>query len=109
MEVENVNRVAVELQEWFPGLPVAASTSDDLFHALSNRLKSMINDDFAGLLQLLYRIDISEDKLRNLISIELDKPASEVIAHLIIERQLQKVVSRKTFKSSADIPDDEKW
>jgi hypothetical protein len=88
MEAENVNQVANELQSEFPGLLIKKFTYDDLFFALSYRLKYMINDNFSGLLQILYRLDISESKLRALISTELDKPASEVIAHLIIERQL---------------------
>ncbi|HEX8332887.1 MAG TPA: hypothetical protein VF622_09705 [Segetibacter sp.] len=109
MEVENVSQVAFELQSEFPDLVMKTFTYADLFFALSNRLKSMINEDFSGLLQILYRIDISESKLRDLISTQLDKPASDVIAHLIIERQLQKVESRKMFKASNDIPEDEKW
>jgi hypothetical protein len=109
MEIENVNQVAVELRSEFPELATNGSTYDALFSALSNRLKSMINDDFSGLLQILYRLDISESKLRDLISTDLGKPASELIAHLIIERQLQKVESRKMFKPSNDIPENEKW
>jgi hypothetical protein len=109
MEVEKVSQVAVELPSEFPGLSIKDSTYDALFDALCNRLKYMINDDFSGLLQILYRLDISENKLRDLISTDLGKPASEVIAHLIIERQLQKVESRKMFKPSTDIPEDEKW
>jgi hypothetical protein len=109
MEVENVSQVAVELNSEFARLVMKDSTYEALFAALSNRLKSMIHDDFSGLLQLLYRLDISESKIRDLVSTELGKPASEIIAHLIIERQLQKIESRKMYKPSNDIPEDEKW
>lgn len=109
MEDENVKHVAAELQLLFPGLLPARATYNELIHALSLRLDQMITEDFSALIQLLYRIDISETKLRNMINATSDQSASKQIAQLIIERQMQKAASRKLFIASNDIPVDDKW
>ncbi|HWC54101.1 MAG TPA: hypothetical protein VG676_11000 [Chitinophagaceae bacterium] len=92
-----------------------ADKSEQLMQpSLLNELALFINDlivnDFTKLVQLLYRIDISEKKLKQLLSDNADKDAGKIIAELIIERQLQKIKSRQQFKSPGGIIDDsEKW
>jgi hypothetical protein len=61
------------------------------------------------LVSLLYRIDVPEKKLRYLLEQQQGENAPLLIADLIIERQLQKIESRKQFKKDDPIPDDEKW
>lgn len=77
---------------------------------LKNAVDELINHHFDGLLQLLYRVDISEQKLRQLL---IDFPAADaaaIITHLLVERQLQKIKSRQAFAQQDDtIPEDEKW
>ncbi len=80
-----------------------------LVKALSERLNAMINDDFAGLVQLLYRMDVSEKKLRDVLASNENQPSAELIAGIIIERQLQKIEARKSFKAGTNISDEEKW
>ena len=69
---------------------------------LENNLAVFINElidkDFNKLVNLLYRIDISEQKLKIALQNE-DKTisSSKTIAKLIIERQLQKLEFRKKF------------
>lgn len=52
---------------------------------------------------LLYRLDISEAALKQVMNGEHDVPKK--IATLIVERQIQKVIARNHF--SQDKPDDE--
>ena len=49
------------------------------------------------LMQVLYRIDISEEKLIQSKSKFPQTNLSEIIAHLVIEREMQKVITRKYF------------
>jgi len=69
----------------------------------------MIERDFSGLLNLLYRLDINENKLRKLLEDIPTEDAGRIIAALIIERQLQKKKSKEIFKQEGEIPEEDKW
>jgi hypothetical protein len=77
---------------------------------LSQHVHQLIAHQFNQLVFLLYRIDVSENKLRDLLQQYPQADAGWVIADLIIERQLQKIETRLRFKQNvADIPEDERW
>lgn len=89
-------------------LPVTIS-GEELKQKLALHINHLINHDFEKLVSLLYRIDVNENKLRQLLEQEEGENAAGLIASLIIERQIQKIKSRQETKSKNDIPDDEKW
>lgn len=76
---------------------------------LSAWVNEMIDRDFGGLLNLLYRLDINETKLRKLLEDIPNEDAGRIIAALIIERQLQKKKSKEMFKQEGEIPEEDKW
>lgn len=76
---------------------------------LAAAINRMIQTDFSRLVQLLYRMDVSEARLRQLLAAEPDRDAGVLIAGLMVERELQKIRTRRQFKAPNDIPDDEKW
>ena len=82
-------------------------------HLSAEELATYINDmilrDFTGLMNLLYRLDVSETKIRKLLDDMQNEDAGKIIAAVIIERQLQKIKSRQQFKQKGDIPEDERW
>lgn len=82
-----------------------------LFAELSAYINHLIRDDFEYLVSMLYRMDVSEDKLRKLLRDHPDKDAGELIAGLMVERQLQKIRTRQMFSSgNADEESDaERW
>lgn len=82
---------------------------EELKEQLTQHINHLINTDFDKLVYYLYRIDVDEDKMRSLLSKTAGENAAELIAALIIERQLQKITSRKNSANSTDIPDEEKW
>ena len=83
---------------------------DELHIRLSEFLNELIQKDFQKLIRLLYRIDISEAKLKQLLQQPPKEDASKIIAQLIIERQLEKIKSRKTYRPTNDnFTDEEKW
>ena len=89
-----------------------AATAADLETFLSEKVNAMIQNDFQTLLQLLYRIDVNEEKLRHLLEQNTDEDAGRIIARLIIERQTQKIESRRQYrKDTSETPGDqaEKW
>lgn len=85
-------------------------TEEKVKQLISERVNYLIQHDFAQLTQLLYRIDINETKLKKLLSEAEEKDAADIIAELIIERQIQKLESRKLYKErNDDISEEEKW
>lgn len=76
--------------------------------SLAAYIDQLINHDFSKLVQLLYRMDISEKKLKQTLATS-QTDAGVLIAKMMIERELQKIKSRKEFKKRSDIPEDEKW
>ncbi len=90
-------------------LPATVS-AEELRRQLAAHINELINHDFEKLVFYLYRIDVHEDKMRYLLDQRQDQNAGELIADLIIERQVQKIKSRKeNSQSPNDIPEDEKW
>lgn len=76
---------------------------------LANAINDLIQNDFSRLVQILYRMDISESKLKEMLAANTGDDAGSVMARLIIERETQKVQSRKQFKRNDNISDSEKW
>ncbi|HYM95173.1 MAG TPA: hypothetical protein VET23_13610 [Chitinophagaceae bacterium] len=83
---------------------------EKLKEQLSAELNHLIETDFHKLISLLYRVDISEPKLKNLLKENPGKDAGKIIAELIIERQLQKIKSRQQLsRRDKNIDENEKW
>jgi len=83
------------------------------FELLKERLSSHINfliqSDFQKLVSILYRVDVNESKLKNLLKENQGFDAANIITDLIIERELQKIRSRQEYRNNENISDDEKW
>jgi|ERR1043165_3994600 hypothetical protein len=69
-------------------------------HALLiDKLDFLLNHDFEKLLWILYRIDVSEEKAKQALALQSEKKPSELLADLIIERQIEKAKTRMKYKS----------
>jgi hypothetical protein len=82
-------------------------TFEELLRALALKIEALIEYDFQGLVQLLYKLDVPENKLKELLN--QHNYAPKIIATAIIERQLQKIKTRKAYTKINDIPEDERW
>jgi hypothetical protein len=77
---------------------------------LAEKINELINTDFQKLISILYRMDVSEAKLKQLLNENPGTNAAPIIADLMIERQAEKIRSRQQFsKRDENISDDEKW
>lgn len=74
---------------------VSHSRLDKLQRWLAEQVRILLNNDFQRLLNILYRIDVSEVKTKTALS--KDDPA-DAIAALIIARELEKVDSREKYR-----------
>ncbi|PUZ28775.1 hypothetical protein DCC81_04625 [Chitinophaga parva] len=94
-------------------LPTPASLSwDNLENLLARKLEALISEDFHQFIFLLYRIDVPEQAVRDI----LDDAGDNVnvytqIARLIIRRQVQKIITRESFAQppAAGPDDEERW
>ena len=76
-------------------------TDDISNHELIQKLTAFINDlilnDFQRLITILYRVDVDEKKLKSILKENTGTDAGEIIATLIIEREIEKIETRKQF------------
>src|ERR1051325_1609887 len=107
--MENTELIKLVNEEMAIDLPEKIS-----FTEIRDRLSQYINDlivnDFQKLVSILYRIDISEARLKKLLQEENHEDAGRVIADMIIQRQLEKIKTRQQFKQpNENIDESEKW
>ena len=83
----------------------------ELKNILAGYINSLISNNFNKLISILYRLDINESKLKQLLANNPGEDAGMIIADLIIERQMQKQISREKFsgKGENNIDENEKW
>lgn len=80
---------------------------------LRSKLSAYINDlllhHFDQLVQLLYHIDVSEQKLKKVLQENPEVNAGNLIADLLLKRQEEKLALRRSSPPANNIPDDERW
>ncbi|MBA3673937.1 MAG: hypothetical protein H0W75_03115 [Chitinophagaceae bacterium] len=62
-------------------------------------INELIPNDFQKLIIILYKVDVDESKLKKLLREGIGKDTPDIIATLIIEREMQKIEIRKQFES----------
>lgn len=76
---------------------------------LAIEINHLIVHDFAALVQILYRLDVSEAKLKMVLSENPKEDAGRLIAALIIERLKKREEVRKQFPAQENIPEEDRW
>lgn len=74
---------------------------------LANAINELIKKDFSRLVQILYRIDVSEAKLKNILQTHPNEDAGKLIAQVIIDRLAITKKTRESFKVPPAIEDTE--
>jgi hypothetical protein len=102
-EIENIMRgmLDVEVSKKY--------TYDQLIAMLAVHINQLLQTNFEQLVNLLYRIDVSEKKLKQLLSGFPKEDAGNIIAALIVERQMEKINSRNRYKTDGNFEGEEKW
>ena len=101
--IQQVNKeLAIELSDKI--------SMEELRQQLATYVNQLIQLHFEQLISLLYRIDVSEAKIKSLLQNYPDENAGNIIAALIIERQLEKIKSRQQHsQSESNFDQEEKW
>ncbi len=91
-EVENFNK------DIFKG-----ANKKNPFDVLIENLTIVINDlldyDMSKLLNILYKIDVNERQLKQILSEEKPENIAHEIAKLVVEREKQKVLTREKYRN----------
>jgi hypothetical protein len=72
---------------------------EELKEYLTEKLLYLLENKYDTLINILYKIDVNEEKLAKLFSGTSKDSIPEALAELIIERQLQKVRFRRLYKN----------
>lgn len=108
--MEAVNEQLRRELENITGRSLLPESRSQLFRdQLGSYLNHLILYDQHKLIFILYRVDLSEQRIKELLQ-QHPENAGLLMADLIIERQLQKIISRRQFKQERnDIPDEDRW
>jgi len=107
--MDEINQLAIYLHEKFAIELTENMSMDELQGKLAQHINYLIDHDFERLINLLYTVDVSESKLKNLLEGHSGVDAGLIIAILIIERQLQKIKTRRETKQGNFDSDEELW
>ena len=70
---------------------------EDLLLAITQRVAQLLEQDAGLLFSYLYRLDVSEKQVQNILDPGWKEPTDLSIAQLILDRQLQRLHTRKTI------------
>lgn len=70
----------------------------DAYAQMVDYIEQLADENFNTLVALLYRLDISEDRVRLVIMQNPGVSAGKLITDLMIEREQEKIISRAKYK-----------
>lgn len=73
-------------------------TDDQWLEMIADRVKWFLDNDKGLLLSYMYRLDIDEAKIEKALMPAQEIPAHILLATLILERQKQRMASKKAYK-----------
>lgn len=77
--------------------------------AIIDYIDHLIANNFQQLINVLYKIDISENKIKLALQQQQNRKTAEVLVEMILERLQEKAESRKATKTNNFISEDEKF
>jgi len=72
---------------------------DLILNAVESEIEKLNKISASKLTGLLYRIDVNEAQIKKMMNQRPDGRFNEVVAELIIKRELQKIIIKEHFKS----------
>ena len=105
MEEEAIQSAASDL-----GL-VLQTDSGRWMRELIEGVNDMLVNDFNRLIAILYRLDVSDRKLRERLADSPKTDAARLIAEMMVEREVRKIKSRRETRRDdiSSIDEDERW
>jgi hypothetical protein len=105
MEAENLNQTVALIRKDLlleaEDLPATINSLEKLREELKKVVSYLMDKDLNRLLNALYRIDVSEAKVKLVLSKEAPDQLSGALTDLIIARELQKIETRRKYSSNS--------
>jgi hypothetical protein len=76
---------------------------------LASYLNNLVRNDFAALVQLLYRVDVPEATVKTTLRQNPGVNAGELLANLLLTRMEEKKKTLQTFRTPPPESDEERW
>lgn len=76
---------------------VSSNTEEEYLKIITKAIQEMLNRDFERLLQVCYRIDLGEEKLKKILNESDPDYLASDLAHALWTRQKQKVEIRRRY------------
>ncbi|MCB0664404.1 MAG: hypothetical protein KDC80_01215 [Saprospiraceae bacterium] len=89
------------MQNQIPDSSVEDPNQDRLLDFMTERIEALMADQFETLMSMMYRLDVSEAKLRNALAPDNPENPARSLARLIIQRQKQRVATRDKYKQNS--------
>jgi len=67
---------------------------------LAKQIRYMLDNDLNGLLNALYRVDIPEKRVKQILEVTAPGEIADQLAGAVIEREKQKVITRQQYKTA---------
>lgn len=98
MNLPLIKEAAHSLQKDF-ALPAIAEafSEEDLVLILTPLIKTMLDRDFEKLLQICYRVDLGEDKLKTILHKSDPETLASDLARALVARQILKAEIRRKY------------
>ena len=74
-------------------------TEEELRNKLIHAFSWMLDNDISKMMQILYRADVEEERLKSLLISRSHLPSAEVIADEYLNRQRRKIETRKMYST----------
>ncbi|MBI1224413.1 MAG: hypothetical protein GC192_04170 [Bacteroidetes bacterium] len=88
-----------------------SASEEAIFEMLCDRISYLIEHNMEYLMSLLYRNDVLEHKIHDALSPGNPEPANVALANLVMERQRQRMETKKKYGSqrSEEVDEDLRW
>lgn len=90
------------LKKWTNNVLCTQDFEADLTNLVALELKKILTQDFNKLMELLYKWDLNERKVRETFGDKTETEVAKELAQLYIDRMKQKWMTRQLFKSDEE-------
>lgn len=95
-----VNSTTAQLQKLFDVDNLPTGNLEALHYKLASVVRHLLHSDLPRLLQILYRIDVAEQQVKEAMVANDTDLIAERIARLILKRELQKAQLRQKYSGN---------
>ncbi|HHG85090.1 MAG TPA: hypothetical protein ENJ82_10135 [Bacteroidetes bacterium] len=78
------------------------SSMDELRAALRGRILELLEDNFAGLVNAMYRLDISEPLFNNALQAGKTELVADKLVDIVFKRELQRLATRRQYRDQSE-------